>query len=112
MSYKYILNEKNEPIPCINRSYWDAYMISVRRHVANDYINNYRISTIFLGYDHRFVDNGPPLLWETIIFKDGDPEERWRYSTYDDAKSGHEKALEWVKDQIKEDEKVCSICKK
>jgi hypothetical protein len=47
------------------------------------------VSTVFLGLDHRFIGDGPPLLFETLIFGgplDGDGQ---RYSSWDDAETGH-----------------------
>lgn len=34
----------------------------------DDYVGKVRISTVFLGVDYRFMDNGPPILWETMVF--------------------------------------------
>lgn len=49
------------------------------------------ISTVFLGIDHRLIGDGPPILFETMIFQVGgefDNDMR-RYSTLGDAKIGH-----------------------
>lgn len=61
------------------------------------------VSTVFLGVDHNSGD-GPPLLWETIIFglcangcacNARDFVER--YSTFEGAKKGHEKSCKKAK---------------
>lgn len=48
------------------------------------------VSTVFLGIDHSWRDDGPPILFETIVFDqlagDGDPD---RYSTWSEAEAGH-----------------------
>ena len=53
------------------------------------------VSTVFLGLDHRFHGNGPPILFETMIF--GGPPDidecQWRYSSWDDAQAGHAAAV-------------------
>jgi len=49
-----------------------------------------RISTVFLGIDHNFGD-GPPLLFETMVFGGKLDQEQDRYSTYDEAITGHDK---------------------
>lgn len=62
------------------------------------------VSTVFLGLDHQY-GNGPPLVFETMIFpaKDGDIAE-WgeefcdRYTTIDEAREGHAKAVQMVRD--------------
>jgi hypothetical protein len=50
------------------------------------------VSTVFLGLDHNFRDEGPPILFETMIFgeTDDDPVGRqWRYATWAEAELGH-----------------------
>ena len=55
------------------------------------------VSTVFLGLDHRFFGDGPPILWETMIF--GGPHDQYqdRYCSLEDAKVGHQKALKIAK---------------
>lgn len=62
------------------------------------------VSTVFLGLDHQYGD-GPPLVFETMIFASKDGEitdwcERWgdRYSTIDGARAGHADAVQMVRD--------------
>ena len=54
------------------------------------------VSTVFLGIDHNW-DEGPPVLFETMVFGGPFDQEQWRYRTYDEALSGHEKVVEIVK---------------
>src|SRR5690606_15935421 len=52
--------------------------------------SNVLVSTVFLGLDHSFSDNDPPLIFETMVFGgplDGD---QIRYSTWEQAQSGHD----------------------
>ncbi len=61
--------------------------------VASDMIGKMYVSTIFLGFDHRHVGKGPPLLFETMTFdKDGKPMEQWRCSTWEEAEAQHAEA--------------------
>lgn len=46
------------------------------------------ISTVFLGTDHNYW-GGPPILWETMIFHDGDGQEQYRYASRAAALHGH-----------------------
>jgi hypothetical protein len=70
------------------------------KHVGDDYIGEYRISTVWLGIDHQYGD-GDPLLFETMVF---DKKDEWndcytaRYSTWDEAVKGHEHAKQLVLD--------------
>ena len=50
------------------------------------------ISAVWLGLDHRFGSDGPPLIFETMVFpsksdlRESDCE---RYATEDEARAGH-----------------------
>lgn len=73
----------------------------------------YEISTVDLGLNHQFIDGLPPLYYETMIFiKSDDFEERHseespfhyyqeRYTTEEEAREGHKKAIEYVKEHLK-----------
>ena len=37
--------------------------------------NTASLSTVFLGIDHDFSDHGPPILFETMLFSEGQEEE-------------------------------------
>lgn len=69
------------------------------RRVAFDQIGDVRISTVFLGLDHRF-GQGEPLLFETMIF--GETSDGWsdRYSTWAEAEAGHARAVALVKGDV------------
>ena len=54
------------------------------------------VSTVFLGMDHSWSD-GPPELFETMIFGDEHSEDQWRYATYDEAEAGHKAIVEALK---------------
>ncbi len=64
------------------------------RKVALTEINNKcEVSTIFLGLDHNWFGDGPPILFETMIFGGPLNREGQRYATWEQAERGHE---EWV----------------
>jgi hypothetical protein len=62
---------------------------------------NIRVSTVFLGLNHQY-EEGPPLVFETMVFG-GAHDQAWeeRYSTYDEAKAGHEAMIERVLESLK-----------
>ena len=64
--------------------------------VGEDEIGEVSVSTVWLGLDHSF-GNGPPLIFETMIFGGEHDGEEWRYSTKEQALLGHAAALELVK---------------
>lgn len=68
------------------------------RHVALDFICGIRVSTVFLGLDHRFFEEGAPILFETMVFA-GDFSEldMRRYCIYEEAEAGHKEIVKNIK---------------
>ena len=56
------------------------------------------VSTVFLGLDHNFLGNGPPLIYETMVFHRGSPCFCERTSTPSEALHVHRhaRALCWL----------------
>lgn len=63
--------------------------------IARDTVGDAVVSTVFLGLDHQFGD-GPPLVFETMIFGGEHDQEQWRYSTIEEAREGHDRAVQIV----------------
>lgn len=76
---------------------WSKWFETADRHVANDKIGDVRISTVFLGIDHRFGDDGPPLIFETMIFGGAHDQYQTRASTWDEAEKQHAEAMTLVR---------------
>jgi hypothetical protein len=84
----YILNG-HEPVEVEDVLEWGAWFETADRHVARDELGpGLVVSTVFLGLDHRFGD-GPPILFETLVFDDYERGDGARYSTWDEAERGH-----------------------
>lgn len=66
--HKYILDAQGNPKPCRDVVKWGRSM--ERAHVVGrTYIGkDCRVSTVFLGLDHNYEEDGPPILWETMVF--------------------------------------------
>jgi len=99
----YFLNEDHTYSPC-DLMTWVTQLEGMDRHVADEIINGKRVSTVWIGLNHNLGD-GLPLVFETMIFNS----ERSdcyldRYTTWDEAVAGHEKAKQWVLGGCKEDE--------
>jgi len=47
---------------------WAKWFEKTDRHAGLDRIGDSKISTVFLGIDHNFFKEGPPILWETMVF--------------------------------------------
>lgn len=70
------------------------------RLVRQENVGRYHISTVLLVIDHNFL-GGKPLIFETMVFEEG--EEVWtdRYSTEEEAIKGHEAAVKFAHRQMK-----------
>lgn len=97
MTDKYIL-DGHTPVPVQDLDAWARWFANNlnARHVAKDEINGVRISTVFLSFNHQFGD-GPPLLFETMIFGGNHDELQTRCSTWNEAKAMHKRAVALVK---------------
>jgi hypothetical protein len=91
MSDRYILDGHN-PVPCNDLMEWARWFETSDRRVAHDEIGDVRVSTVFLGLNHRFGP-GSPLLFETMIF--GGPHDQYqeRCTFWDDAVKQHAEAV-------------------
>jgi len=89
----YILDDNNVPIKT-DLMTWAKYFKEADRVVAQTTIDKEtEVSTVFLGMDHQFGD-GPPLLFETLVFGGEHDGDMWRYSTWEEAETGHKEVVE------------------
>ena len=85
----YILKHR-KPVRCRSMKKWGKWFNRNNRRVRKTYINNFRISTVFLALDHNYSDNGPPILFETMIFNStNDDVYCVRCSTWREALNNH-----------------------
>jgi hypothetical protein len=91
----------------------------VRKHadldykvVAQHWIRGWMVSTVWLGINHRFTGDGPPVIFETMIFPPGDEmgdgtvwSEQYmdRYSTEAAAQAGHDQAISALRERLGDD---------
>lgn len=93
-----ILDPDHNVIPVSDAKEWVKFFGSDMRIVQQNHINQYFISTVFLGVYH-----GKKLWWfETMVFLDTDEEfhqDRFqrRYTTWDEAKAGHDAMVEIIR---------------
>ena len=92
------------PVPATSKEFGMQFENPKVRRVAYDEVDGVNVSTVFLGLDHSFRLEGPPVLFETMIFGladtgiDGYIEYQWRYSTWEEAEAGHARALAAVRE--------------
>ena len=88
MSEHYILEGKTA-VPA-DLMTWARWLEANRttRHVKDERIGDVRISTVFLGLDHSFGE-GPPLIFETLVFGGSLDGEMERCTTWEQAEAQH-----------------------
>ena len=72
MNYKYILIDGN-PVPEPDLMKWGEWFEHSRdeRIVEKTTLpDGSRVSTVFIGLDHNYSEEGPPILFETMVFGD------------------------------------------
>lgn len=98
----YILTTDNEPV-AVSITEAAQWMEDnpERKAVKQDHIDDIFVSTVFLGLDHSWNNKGNNkglILWETVIFGgEHDQSYQERYSSYEDALEGHQKAIDLIK---------------
>ena len=69
---------------------WAKWFECADRVVEKTDIGDSVVSTVFLGLDHRFNNSeGAPLIFETLVFGGEMDGETFRYSTWEEAETGH-----------------------
>lgn len=92
----YILDGK-EPVEVPDVLTWAHWFETADRVVKQTTLSQgVRVSTVFLGLDHRFIGGGPPLLFETMVFGSKRDGAQWRYSTWDEAVTGHDTMVDRI----------------
>jgi hypothetical protein len=91
VSARYYVLDGTEP-RAVDAQEWARWFQRCERHVALSEFLGVRVSTVFLGLNHQWGD-GPPLIFETMIF--GGPHDQYqeRCSTWDEAERMHRAAL-------------------
>jgi len=86
-------------------SYEDRFDLKTR-------VGDYEVSTVDLGINHQFIEGLPPLYYETMIFKVINEKVNYedlycdRYTTEEEAKIGHERAINYVKEKLERNENL------
>lgn len=120
-TFRKSLRTKEFPAECFCHLQAMAENLTGRKHVAEEMVGTFWISTVFLPINHEYWDDGPPILFETMIFNQdrkkidigkyglnrgeydysdlGQPdlgEYQTRCSTFRGALGMHDRTVEWV----------------
>ena len=102
MTY-YRLDENHEIHPFTDPRELEQVLKDPSRIIGSTHLEEYLISTVFLGIDHNFFGSGPPLLFETMIFGPPDDDELYqtRCCTYAEALEMHKRGIKHAKGLLK-----------
>ncbi len=75
---------------------WAKWFETADRTVKKDKNDEITVSTVFLGLNHSWNKNAPPLLFETLVFGGEFDGEMQRYTTYEESEAGHDSMCERV----------------
>ena len=96
-----------DPSGRINRASlqeWAAFMETADRRVALTNVSGFDVSTVFLGLDHNFRNDGPPVLWETMVFDQEGARSEWSCrrcaGDRDQALAQHEQVVQAVEQAL------------
>jgi hypothetical protein len=76
------------PVPEPDLMKWAEWMQTADCIVFQEEIAGGVVSTVFLGLDHQY-GAGPPLLFETMVFRDGESVACHRCGTWREAEAQH-----------------------
>lgn len=66
------------------------------KRVAKTIVGDAEVSTVWLGLDHSYFDDSPPLIFETLVFGGKHDQHMVRYSTEEEAREGHARVVRMV----------------
>jgi hypothetical protein len=98
MTDKFFVLDGHTPTPVADLDAWASKGQGIV-HVGDDMVGDVRVSTVFLGINHQYFD-GPPLLFETMIFGGSEDGYQTRCSTWDQAEAQHAEALALVRKSL------------
>ena len=96
------MNQHGEPELCPDPFTWEQWLAQRKNRVVREQRvvadgDKFFVSTVFVGRDQRYVGDGPPLLWETVVFDVGtDPTseiDSERYASQAEACAGHDRIV-------------------
>ena len=79
----------HEVVPEEDVTTWARWLEKANTTIACYEADGVRVSTAFLGLDHNYRGEGPPLLFETMVFGGKHDGCQWRCSTWLEAQDQH-----------------------
>jgi len=88
-------------VPCDDIVEWGRAYSSMDRRVAETWLDDVRVSTVFLAVDYNPIGRGDPVLFETMVFVAGKTHHMRRYSLWEEAESGHAEMVELIRSEMR-----------
>lgn len=108
--FHWVLDEQGEPRQEPDIRAWGKWFETDERRVVRrqDWTRpdgvEIRVSTVFLGIDHNFgMAHRLPVLWETMVFVDGEGTDAYRYTSREAAIRGHNRVVKVEGGEVLED---------
>ncbi|MBJ7223566.1 MULTISPECIES: hypothetical protein [unclassified Brenneria] len=96
--------EGRRAVPCPDIAEWARWFAIADRRVAETWIDDFRVSTVFLGLDHNhnaLSNDEVPVLFETMVFAGPDPLDTMRrYSLWEEAETGHAEIVAQLRQEM------------
>ncbi len=87
-------------VPCDSVLEWGSWFASADRQVADTWIGDVRISTVFLGIDQNPFPQGDPALFETLVFVADSTSHMNRYFIWEEAEAGHAEMVALIRAEM------------
>ncbi|AZD86865.1 hypothetical protein C4K14_4043 [Pseudomonas chlororaphis subsp. aureofaciens] len=87
-----------QTVPCDDVSKWALWYSTADCIVAEEWIFDVRVSTVFLGLNQG--SPSLPILFETMVFLEGESSEAARYARWEDAEAGHHKLMTLLRTEM------------
>lgn len=100
----YGFDENNKPVKLLDVSEVEVWLKSKKRLLKRDAVQDYQVSTVFLVMDHSLnilEMHSDPILWETMIFGYDDDNYQERYTSYEAAMAGHQRAIDFLLGKVR-----------
>jgi hypothetical protein len=84
-------------VPAPSHLEWGRWFETADRTVAHTEVgDDAEVSTVFLSLNHNIFGDGPPILFETLVFGGVCDGAINRYATWDEALDGHQEMVALV----------------
>jgi len=89
-------------VACESVEEWKEWRAKADRRVAETWIDDICISTVFLGLDHNPLPDSDPALFETMVFANDADHQMRRYFIWEEAEAGHAEMVSLIREEMED----------